>query len=431
MTAIPPDQCLEAAQKLVSLSSADDAIAHVGMGESGFTRFSNNIITQSGARASRSVSASAAFGTKHGGASSNQMDGDSLSSVVSRAEEAANASEPDPEYLPPVEPPQQYLDVPAHYDGTTAFGPTERAEAVGEVLDVAKSAGLTAAGSIANSFSWCALANSRGLSDVSGSTSARMVVTMMGDGFSGWTDWQFNDVSALDARAVAEQARDYALGAEDPVDLEPGRYTVLLLPSAVMSILSPMVWRLDARAADEGRSALVGLEGKVIADESFTLRSDPTCPDAPGARRYGDGTAAGPMAYIENGVLNTLTYSRFWAKEKDCEPVYSPANILINGTSRSVEDLIAEIDRGLLITRFWYIRDVDPMRLLLTGMTRDSMLLIEGGKVTAGVKHFRWNNSPLDLLKNIRAIGKPQRQSGSLVPPIVFDDFYMTSKTQF
>ena len=118
MTLTPPDQCLEAARKLISLSSADDATAHVGMGESGFTRFSNNTITQSGARASRSVSASATFGTKHGGASSNQMDDDSLSSVVSRAEEAANASEPDPEYLPPVEPPQQYLDVPAYFDGT-------------------------------------------------------------------------------------------------------------------------------------------------------------------------------------------------------------------------------------------------------------------------------------------------------------------------
>lgn len=424
-------RCLEAAQRLVSLSSADDAQAYASAGESGFTRFSNNAITQSGVRSSRNASASVAFGSKRGASSGAEIARDALGVIARRAEAAANASEPDPEYLPPVEPPQAYLDVPSYYDSTAAFGPADRAEAVAAALAVAKAAGLSAAGSISNSAVHSAMANSKGLADASRSTHAHMAVTMVGDGFSGWADWASNDVADLDARGVAERARDYALGSKDAIDLEPGRYTVLLLPSAVASILGPMIGRLDARAADEGRSAFAGLEGAPIADCSFTLRSDPACADAPGGRRHNDGAATRPITYIENGVLRTLTYSRYWAKAKGREPVYCPANVIVDGTDRSVDDLIAGMDRGLLITRFWYIRDVDPMRLLLTGMTRDGMFLIERGEVVAGVKHFRWNNSPLDLLKHIRAIGKPRRQDGWLIPPMVFDDFYMTSKTRF
>ncbi len=424
-------RCLEAARRLVSLSSADDALAYASAGEFGFTRFSNNAITQSGVRASRHASASVAFGSKHGVSFGTERAQDALGAIARRAEEAANASEPDPEYLPPVEPPQAYLDVPSYHDSTAAFGPAERAKAVADVIAVAKAAGLSAAGSIHNSAVHSAMANSKGLADASRSTHAHMAVTMVGDGFSGWADWASNDVADLDGRGVAERARDYALGSKDAVDLDPGRYTVLLLPSAVASLLGPMVGRLDARAADEGRSALAGLEGAQIAAPSFTLRSDPACADAPGPRRYDDGAATRPVTYIENGMLRTLTYSRYWAKAKGREPVYAPANVVVDGTDQSVDDLIAGIDRGLLITRFWYIRDVDPMRLLLTGMTRDGMFLIEGGQVVAGAKHFRWNNSPLDLLKRIRATGKPQRQGGWLIPPMVFDDFYMTSKTRF
>jgi predicted Zn-dependent protease len=404
----------------------------LGGGHHGSTRFSDNVITQNVAGAGMGAGITVAFGNRTGAAGGNDLSDEALRALVERAEALAKSTEPDTEYMPPLEP-QEYLDVPDYAARTAEFGPPDRGAIVREVVGAASAASLRAAGSVASGVGSGLTANSRGLVAFHESTSANLIVSMLGDGCSGWAGWRGHEVAGLDPQQVAASARHYAELARDPVEVPPGHYTVILLPEPLSELVFYMLWHTDAKAADEGRSAFRDREGTRIVGENITLRTDPTCPAVPGSPHFGDGLPTRPRTIVDRGVLTSLNYTRFWAQKKGHEPCYMPTNVLMDGGEASLEELIASVEDGLLINRLWYIRDVDKMKLLLTGMTRDALLRIKDGQIVGAAKHMRFNMSPLDMLSRVRALGRPDPAASfnALLPPIVVEDFYFSSGTQF
>jgi len=210
---------------------------------------------------------------------------------------------------------------------------------------------------------------------------------------------------------------------------------------------------LQARAADEGRSLFSkpggGTQvGEKLFPEMVTLRSDPanklysSLPWAGGGGFFGGGGGGGggagsglpvaPVTWIDRGRLTSLFYDRYWAAKTGKEPTPFPGFLVLDGGGKRLADLIASVERGLLVTRFWYIRPVNQRTGQLTGLTRDGLFLIENGKVTQPVVNFRFNESPVRMLQNIVAIGQPVRVrggegTGMIAPALVVKEFPFTS----
>jgi predicted Zn-dependent protease len=216
---------------------------------------------------------------------------------------------------------------------------------------------------------------------------------------------------------------------------------VILEPSASIDLLNNMFFGMDRRQADEGRSFMAKAGGgnklgEKLFDERVTIYSDPSHPDVPAAPWDGNGLPRDRTVWIEKGVMKNLFVSRYWAKEKGVKPIPFPANGIMEGGTASTEDLIASTERGILVTRTWYIRVVDPQTVLLTGLTRDGTFMIENGKVSFPIKNMRFNESPIIMLNNLEALGKPLRVQGGdgdgggggiMVPPMKIRDFTFTS----
>jgi predicted Zn-dependent protease len=233
-----------------------------------------------------------------------------------------------------------------------------------------------------------------------------------------------------------------ALASVNARALEPGKYTVILEPAAAVDLLGNMMRSMDARNADEGRSFLSKKGGETrlgekLFDERVTIYSDPTnieipgSPFAGGGGRFGGGGVDGrpqeKVTWVENGVVKNMYYSQFWAQKKGVKSVAPPSGIIMVGGTESLAEMIKNTEKGILVTRFWYIRAVDPQTLLYTGLTRDGTFYIENGKIKYPVKNFRFNESPVIMLNNLEAMGAPQRISGNLIPPLKIRDFTFSS----
>ncbi len=421
--------------RALSFATADCTEVHVASGHFGSTRFSSNVITQNLVETDQSVVISSAFDNKVGTAQANDLSEDTLRELVARAEAIAKASEPDTEYVPPVGP-QHYEEIPAFSEATSAFSPDDRARAVQAATSqaVRRNGGMRMAGSCASGSSVSAMANSNGAFAYHQSSNYAFTVTAIGEDSSGWAEQSGTDVAELDADAVAARAYEKARLAAAPQEIEAKPYTTILEPAAACEFLQFMMWNMDAKEADEGRSAFAGKEGTSIGVPAIRISTDPTNRDCPGRPWTSGGEPAPKVTWIENGTLGTLAYSRFWAKKKGRPFTGRSTNFVLDGQGHSLDDMIASVDEGLLVTRFWYIRSVDPMTLLHTGMTRDGLFLIENGKVKCGVKHMRFNESPLRMLSQVEMLGRPTPVSmhgRAIVPPIKVAQFQFTSGTTF
>jgi predicted Zn-dependent protease len=198
---------------------------------------------------------------------------------------------------------------------------------------------------------------------------------------------------------------------------------------------------MNARSSDEGRSPFVKPEGgnkigEKIMDSRVTILSDPADAQLAGQPFDGAGLPLGRQVWVENGVLKQLFYTRFWAKKKDKTPTGFPTTVKMLGGATSTEQMIASTPRGLLITRLWYLREVDPRTVLYTGLTRDGVFLIEDGKIKQAVKNFRFNESPIFMLNNIEALGPAVRLGGTeaggdvVMPTLKARDFNFTSLSE-
>ncbi len=421
-------------KKALSFSKADECELSLSGSEGGNIRYARNAVSTAGEASNMSLGVSSTFGKQTGSASINEFDDASLQKVVQRAEELAKLAPPNPEFMPSLGPQGPYKESTTYVASTAAMTPDSRAEMVAKSLQISKDAKLEAAGFLENSTSFRAIMNSKGLFAYNKSTGVSFSVTtrnQAGTG-SGYVDQTFNDVKKLDIQALTTTAAFKANGSAGAKAIEPGKYTVILEPLAVSDMLGGMLQGFDARSADEGRSFMSKKGGgtrlgEQLFSDKVTIYSDPSDPDLPSAPWNGEGVPLEKTVWVENGVVKNLSYSRFWADKKGVKPVPGAFSVIFKGGTGSIEDLIKSTEKGILVTRFWYIRSVDQQTLLQTGLTRDGTFYIENGQIKFPIKNFRFNESPIIMLNNVEAMGKPVRSGNMLVPPMKIRDFTFTS----
>ncbi len=420
-------------EKVVKMSKGVEIQAVLSGDESGNIRYANNSISTSGETQSRNLVVTCAYGQKTGSASTNQFDEDSLRRVVARAQELAKLAPENPEYMG-VLGPQAYKPTKAYFDSTAGIDPAKRAALAAASILPARKRKLVAAGFFTDSRSFRAMATSKGLFAYHAETDLDFSLTVRtedGRG-SGWVSRRYNDLAKFDAAEVSEIAMQKAMASRGAKAIEPGRYTVILEPAASVGLLAPMIGNFEARSADEGRSFLSKQGGSTrlgdrLFDASVTITSNPWNPEIPTSPWAQNGLPNEQVTWVEKGVIKELAYSRYWAQKQKKKALPSGANYIMQGGTASTEDLIKSTKRGILVTRTWYIRMVDPQSILLTGLTRDGTFYVEDGKIQFPLKNFRFNESPVIMLNNLAGLGKPERVGNSLVPPMKIEDFTFTS----
>ncbi|MDO6472534.1 TldD/PmbA family protein [Maribacter sp. 1_MG-2023] len=420
-------------EKALSFSKADTCEINLSGYNSGNIRYARNTVSTSGYSSNQSLAVQSSFGKKSGTATIDEFDDASLEKVVRRAEELAQLSPENPEFMEPLGP-QMYDEAITYSESTANVTPEYRAEVASSSIVPADAKDVTAAGFLNDSAGFSAMINSKGLFAYNQTTDVDFTVTMRtNDGTgSGWVKRDFNDVDKFDADEAAKTAIDKAVLSREAKAIEPGKYTVILEPAASADLLRNMFRSLNARSADEGRSFMSAPDGKnkigeKIVDERVNIYSDPLNPEVPTATWNSEGQAIKKTSWIENGVVKNLAYDRFWAKEKGVEPVPFPSNAIMTGGDASLEELIKSTKKGILVTRLWYIRSVDPQTLLYTGLTRDGTFYIENGEIKYPVKNFRFNESPIIMLNNLETLGQQVRINGNLIPYMKVRDFTFTS----
>ncbi|HXB91920.1 MAG TPA: TldD/PmbA family protein [Puia sp.] len=439
MAILTKDEAQTLLQKVIRLSKADECEAGINGTEGGNIRYARNSVSTSGETSRLTLVVNSSFGKKTGTATIDEFDDASLERVVRRSEELAQLAPENPEHMPLLGP-QTYPDSITYVPATANITPDIRAEAVGKSIQVSRDAKLQAAGYLENSTGFEAIMNSKGLFAYNKGTDVVFTITTRneeGTG-SGYAARGFHDVSKLDTLSATKIATSKATGSIGAKAIEPGKYTVILEPVAVTYMLENMFGGLDARNADEGRSFMSkpgggNRLGEQLMDPKVTIYSDPFNTELPSSTWNREGMPLEKRTWIEKGIVKNLSYSRYWAEKKNVAPVPGPGNIIMEGGDQSIEQMIKSTEKGILVSRLWYIRMVDPQTLLLTGLTRDGTFYIENGEIKFPVKNFRFNESPVIMLNNVDALGKPERSisvesyRSYLVPPMKVRDFTFTS----
>jgi predicted Zn-dependent protease len=441
------DEIKQITDKVLNMCKADAVEVRFSGGERAATRFANSSITANLIEHDQEVTITVRYGNKSANATTHQVDDDTLKRTIDGVQALAKRKPDNPELMPLVKPPQTYMEFDAASPSAVNFGPAERAKMVKVCTDICEKRGVLAAGFIPK-FDWVdASANSEGLFTYFHYADASFILTcrtpdQTGSGWAGTTG--VKDMKNIDAEALTNVAADKAIKSAKPRAIEPGNYTVILEPRPAARYLSLMLGSLNARGAEEGRSFMSGKQrgetrlGEKVFGDNFTLRSEignPTLRQSPIGQ---DGLPAKSVTWVEKGVVKNLFYDRFWAQKqkKEATGTTPGMSLVMDGGTATMDEMIKSTKRGLLVTFFWYIRPVDNMTLLNTGMTRDGLFLIENGEIVAPVQNFRWNESPAVSFNNISMLGKPipmhtgeayDNPGTALVPPMKLEDFTMTS----
>ncbi|GAA3965336.1 TldD/PmbA family protein [Mucilaginibacter dorajii] len=440
MAILTEDECRAILKKALAYSKADECEINFGGSDSGNIRYARNTVSTSGAVSSTSMVISSAFGKKLGVVTTNEYDDASVEKAVRLSEELAQLAPENPEFVSFLGPQTYAPRAKTFVPETAAITPAIRTDMVGQSLKIAKDNKLIAAGYLDNSAGFSSIMNSHGLFAYNTSTNVNFSVTLRSeDGTgSGYSTKGFTDVSKMDTLAFTKIAAQKAAGSKGAKAIEPGKYTVILEPAAGIVLLEQLYGGLDARSADEGRSFLSKAGGKTrlgekMVDERVNIYSDPSHPDLPTSSWAGDGQPQIKRSWIEKGVVKNFNYSRYWAQKQGVKPIPNPDSIIMEGGSATLEELIKGTEKGILVTRLWYIRPVDPQTLLFTGLTRDGTFYIENGQIKFPIKNLRFNESPVIMLNNLDALGISERtvsgESGqnALIPPMRIRDFTFTS----
>jgi len=439
----------ELSGRILALSKADECEVTLTDDTSSHTRFAANDVTTSGISRGVTITIASRGGGRSGTVTTNETEPEALKRAVARSEELMAVALVDPEFVEGLGP-QQYESIGAAWsDETAKAGAAERAAGVRAALEAGRGRSLEASGFFETEIIGTAIANKKGLFGFHRSTRASWSATMRtadgtGSGWAGFGSPRFGDIRAQD---LVARAASKASSAASPRALEPGRYTVILEPQAVADLLGNLGFALSSRTADEGRSYFSkpgggNRIGEAIFPESVSLASEPFDARIPARPWPGGGGGFGfggggnvwglptrRVPWIEKGVLKNLSVDRYWAKKTSREPIPYSGSLVMAGGTGSVDDLIASTERGLLVTRFWYIRTVNPQALQVTGLTRDGVWLVENGKVAGPVNNFRFNESPANMLKNVEAMSAPVSTGSVVVPAIKARDFNFSSKS--
>lgn len=430
------------ADKILSYAKLPECSVTIDASENVFIRYANNGITTSGYSLDQSISISSTTEDKRSGSAQvSEWSDEALKKGVEQAEALAKISRPNPEDMPALGP-QKYAEL-ANFDETTG---NSRGDAfIGDVkaiLDGARTNKLVAAGFIQRSANWSAVANKAGLFGYHRYTDAGLTNTMRtsSGSSSGWATQTSTSIKDLKGEEVARTSVEKCVGGDNKKRLEPGKYTVILEPAAVSDLIGYLGFSFGARGAEQGQSFLSKkgaktgetLLGEKLFPEYITLRSDPFNTKLAASPWAGSLLPNDKITWIDHGVVKNLYYDRFWASKAGKQPTPFPSNLILEGQDHSLADLIKSADRALLVTRFWYIRLLQPQTMQVTGLTRDGVFLVENGKVTGPVMNFRWNESPVRVLQNTKMLGQPVRTQGaeagsSFAPPLLATDFNFAS----
>jgi len=455
-------RCAEIFERIRRATDLRDVEVSVRGGRSSLTRFANNAITQNVSEEGYEISVRVQMGGRTARATTNLLDDESLRRVVQQAEALARVQEQDPELLPMLTVAEQgsVPELNRYCEETATMGAGERAEQVAAMVAVAHRHGLNAAGIYSSGEEFEALFNSHGVERWHRQTMAEASVTMQAADSSGWQKQNYTTAKRLDARALAETAAEKALRSAAPVELPPGKYTVILEPSAVVDLIGFLAHDFSGLALLEQRSCLNGRLGTKLFGENISIVDDVSHADQTGPAFDGEGVARNGLTLVENGVVREVAMARGTAarvsesnlasKLIGARPTghgfslpnengESATNIVFKvapGDAKTVEEMIARTERGLLITRFWYIREVDAYEKILTGMTRDGTFLVENGKVGKGIRNFRFNQSVIQMLQHVLDLGQPVRAAGEeafdmVAPPMRVEGFQFMETTRF
>jgi predicted Zn-dependent protease len=426
------------AEVVLKRSTGDHTLIALYDQHSGTTRFANNRIVQNVDTRRGSLSVTVTFGRRHGTASTTDFTAGAIQEAVTRATQIAHLSPDDPEHLPPVEP-QQYLTPPTTRAETAAAGPARRLEYTNEAIGQCRMENLAAAGIVSSSIATVGVAASTGLFAHEERTDARFSLTVQAGEATGWGAAAHRSIDHLRVQERTLTAINKAKRGLEVRELPPGRYTVILEPAAVAGLWSSLLWTLDAKSYEKGTSALSGKLSQPIVDKRLTLRNMPGHEDLLGIGFTADGLPTVASDWIAEGVLTQLSYDRFTAKVRGIGKIPTLDAPCLLGTGPSLptlQELIKNTERAILVTNFWYIRTVNPTDLTLTGMTRDGTFLVENGEIVSAVKNFRFHESPLQVFNRIAAFTKPAEaitlETGKLlVPAMTLRDFNFSSVTRF
>jgi predicted Zn-dependent protease len=437
------DEAKALADRVLALSKADETRVNITSRWSGNTRFADASITTSGGITDVSVTVTVTIGRKRAAATTNVMDDASLRRTVDLAAQLARLSPDDPELMPELGP-QSYTTVNAYIEDTANLNPIARAGAVQRAIQ-GTGGQIFSAGFLEAQAVSVAVATSKGLFAFHRTTDAELSMTARTPDAtgSGWASAGSRDWGRVDPAAIGRIAARKAEASRNPQPIDARPYTAVLEPHAVNDLVPLLSDALNARNADEGRSAFSKAGGgtrigEQVCDQRVTLYTDPADPDLLGMPFDVEGLPIRRTVWIEKGVLRNLSFSRFWAQKQNVpptgdeiyngSPVFSGGGLKLTGGTKSTAELVAGCEHGVLVTHFFYIRSLEPRTVLFTGLTRDGAFLIEKGKVTHPLKNLRWNESPLLMLNRLEDIGRSEAvAAGRHMPALRIREFNFTS----
>jgi predicted Zn-dependent protease len=429
---------LEIIANTIQRSQSEAISICLNSSESALSRFSENQISQNIHKNKFNLTITSYFGQKSASASTTELEPDAIAETLRRAEELAKFAPSDPEWVELLEP-QSYEERQPAFDAELLnFSPLKRGEIVQQVCNLARQSEVEGSGTLSSSISLMAIGNSRGLTAAQKGTNADFSFTArQGDG-SSWNQLTAWNLDSLPILETTEKTLQKAIASRNPQAIKPGNYTVIFEPQAMASLLPWVIWNLDARSADEGRSFMSRTDehGKIknrVGEQLFSplvrVQRNPTHPLLQSGTFFDDGLPNNYLEIIKDGIPQTLSYSRYWAQQQAKQPTGAMYPIVMTGGDRTTEELIAQTDKGILVTRAWYVRYINPRTLEVTGMTRDGTFLIEHGKIAHPVKNLRFNQSLPEMLQNISAVGEVKRCGSGVIPTCKVENFHFSSIT--
>jgi predicted Zn-dependent protease len=434
------------AEKIFKFSDADETEVEIGAVTDALTRFANNTIHQNVAEQVLNVSVRTVLDGRTARATTNKTDDESLRRAIDASKTLAR-SQPRISGLLPMPGPQKYTKVSRYFENTAHASPDDRARAVVRVTQLAEKNKQTAAGIFSTGVTQMAIANTSGLFASHRQTRAEFSITILESDSSGWAKENSPDLSRLDSTALARSASEKCAASRKPGEAAPGRWTVILEPSAVLDLVGYLFYDFAGTAMMDQRSCFNKRMGKKILGDNVTIYDDAYHPLQSGAPYDGEGIPRQKILLLDKGIPRNLVYSRATAKKMKTRPTghafslpndegEAPVNLVFSGGDASVDEMVRSTERGILVTRLWYIREVDPYEKVLTGMTRDGTFLVEHGRITGGIRNFRFNQSMLEMLSNVEMLGPPVRAAGEesfemVVPAMKVRNFNFSEVTKF
>ena len=433
------EEALDIIDSAIKQSQAEGVFVSLSSSESALSRFSENQISQNIHKNRFNLTITSYFGQRSASASTTELDPDAISNTLRRCEDLARFAPEDPEWVELLSP-QTYEERKPAFDLATAnISPLAKGKMLEQVCTKAKQEGVNGSGTLSTNVSLYGVGNSSGLRACDRTTEADFSFTARIDNGSSWGRNTAISIEQLPLLATTEKVIERAIASCNPQEIAPGDYTVIFEPSAMAGLLPWVIWNMDARAADEGRSFMSRNDeagkpaGNRIGEQLFSplvqIERNPNHPLLQSARFFGNGLPNGNLDIVKDGIPQTLSYSRYWAQQQQKTPTGGLSPIVMTGGNKTIADLISETEKGILVTRAWYVRYINPRTLEVTGMTRDGTFLIEQGKIAHPIKNLRFNQSLPEMLHNITDLSTTKRCGGSVIPGGKVNNFHFSSVT--